>query len=199
MERLLFLGVLLFLSCSDRTNHKEVSLAVSDIGQATDSKKPPPLPLSPYGYYGCFNFIYDSTETIYFYQHFYDRNLPVLRVIDFDSDAPIFINLDPSEMIIIPADAIKNFIDENVLKVDKAYRSVRVTGMTNPIKSKSLLPLLNILNDKTNDINYLVRKITFEENVVLDYKKKQQFYYPDKVSWDSTKVWFQRKRKNSGT
>jgi hypothetical protein len=187
------------LECSCRTNDKEISLAIPEIGKTTDPKEPPPPPLSPYAYYSCFNFIFDSTGTIYFYQHFYDRNIKPIRVIDFDSNAPIFINLNPDEIISIPADGVKSFVEQNVLKADAAYRSVRVIGVTDTIKSKSLLPLMNILTDTLNDIAYLVRKATFEENVVLNYKRRQQFYYPDKVNWDSTKVWFDRKRKNSGT
>ncbi|ULQ57133.1 hypothetical protein KJS94_02840 [Flavihumibacter rivuli] len=199
VERILLLCLIICLGCSCRTNDKYISLAIPEIGKATDPKEPPPPPLSPYAYYGCFNFIFDSTGAIYFYQHFYDRDKKPIRVIDFDSNAPIFINLNPDKIISIPADGVKSFVEQNVLKADAAFRSVTVIGLTDTIKSKSLIPLMNILTDTLNDIAYLVRKTTFEENVVLDYKRKQKFYYPDKVNWDSTKVLFDRKRKNSGT
>jgi hypothetical protein len=79
------------------------------------------------------------------------------------------------------------------LKVDNAFKSVRVVGVTDTITSKSLTQLMSILKDTTNNIYYSLRKTTLEEDIVLDYKKKQAFYYPNKINWDSSKVWFDRK------
>lgn len=194
MKKLLLVCLIVYSGCLDRTTDEGMTLVLSNPNQIKDPKKVPPPPPSPYSYYGCFNFVFDTSGALYFYQHYYDRNKKPIRVIDFDSDAPVFINLNPDEIVIIPEDATKGFVEQNVLKADNAFKSVRVIGATDTIKSKSLAPLMNILADTANHILYSIRKTTLEENVVLGYKKRQAFYYPDKVNWDTSKIWFDRKR-----
>ncbi len=184
-------SIIFFAACQERTKDKETTLVVSKIVNTKEPPKPPP---TPYSYYGCFNFIFDTDGTLYYYQRSYDRNKAPIRVIDFDSDAPIFINLNPDDIIIIPEDGVKSFIARNILKSGKTCRSVRVIGVTDTIKSRSIDALMNIFADTANHIFYSVRKTTVEESVVLDYKRREKFYYSDKVNWDSSKIWFDRKR-----
>lgn len=141
-------------------------------------------------YYDCFNFIFDSIGILYFYQHSYDRNKAPVHVIDFDSDKPVFINLNPDDITIIPESAIKNLIISNILSFNQFCRIVRVISAKDSIKSKCLAPLMDILNDRVNHIFYSIRKTTLEETVVLDFKKRQEFFYAGKLIWDSTKIWF---------
>ena len=194
LRQIFLLCLLIFSGCSDKTTDSENILVVSKTENPKDPKQPPPPPPHPYSYYGCFNFVFDKDGKLYFYQHFYDRNRKPFRVIDFDSNNPVFINLNPNQIIEIPEVGLKSFIEQNILKAEQAYKDVRVVGVTDTIKSKSLDPLMKVLTDATNHINYTIRKITHEENVVLDYKKRQEYYYPERVNWDSTKVLFNRKR-----
>lgn len=179
----------------DKSKKSEAILVVAATELLRNTKEPPPPPPpppSPYSYYGCFNFIFDTSGTIYFYQHFYDKDKARSWVIDFDSNAPIFIDLNPDKIIIMPDNQIRAFFESNILPADPAYKSVRVIGIADTIKSTSLPALMNELTDTANHIYYAVRRATIEERTVLDYKKRQKFYNPDKITWDSTKIWFDR-------
>jgi hypothetical protein len=150
---------------------------------------PPLPPPSPYSYYGCFNFIFDTSGTIYYYQKFYDKDTSYESVIDFDSDAPIFINLSPDKIIKIPESALKAFFESNVLSADPAYKSIRIVGLTDTIRSPSVNYLMAQVSDTTKHIYHIVRLATLEERTVLDFMKKNKFYDADKVIWDSTQIW----------
>ena len=89
---------------------------------------------------------------------------------------------------------MKSFVEYNVLKADQAYKIVSVVGAADTIKSEALDPLMNVLTDTTNHIHYFIRKITLEEDIVLGYKKRQEFYSPNRINLNSTKIWFDRKR-----
>jgi hypothetical protein len=180
-------------ACSNKPPDKEASLVISDARKTVDRNEPPPPPLSPYEYYGSFNFIFDTTGTIYFYKYSSNRKIPPKRVIDFDSYNPVFINLNPNNITIIPEEAIGSFAKQNILKADIPYRTVRVIGLTDTIKSKNLLQLIEFLKDSSNNISYIVRQITFEEIQVLEHMKNQQNYNPKDIVWDTTKVWFDNK------
>ena len=190
-----FLFCLLILSgCSDRTNDSESILVVAKTEKSKDPEQPPSPPPHPYSYYGRFNFMFDRDGKLYFYQHFWDRKKKPVSVIDFDSNAPVFISLNPNQIVEVPENGLKAFVEQNVLNAEQADKDVRVVGATDTIKSKILDPLLKVLTDTSNHVNFSIRKMTYEEGVVLQYKKSQEFYYPEKVNWDSTKVLFDRKR-----
>ena len=190
--------VLLWTGCLDKPKNTESVLVIRNTEAIKDTTKaplPPPPPPSPYSYYGCFNFIFDKDGTLYFYQHFYDKDKAPVPIIDFDSDAPIFIALNPDQIIVIPNKEIKSFFESNILHVDRAYKSVRVIGMTDTIKSTALTSLMNELTDTANHIYYSIRPATLEEKTVLNYKKTQKFYNPDKINWDSSNIWFNQKQR----
>jgi hypothetical protein len=194
LEKTLLFCLLIIISCSERPNDNESMLVVSKTEIPKDLKEPPLPPPHPYSYYGWFNFIFDADGKLYFYQHSWDRKKKPIRVIDFDSNAPVFINLNPDQIVEIPATGVKDFVEQNILNVEEVLKDVRVVGVTDTIKSKSLDPLLKLLNDASHHIRFSVRRITYEESVVLDYKKRQEFYSLERVKWDSTKVLFDRKR-----
>lgn len=195
MRNILLFCVLVWTGCLEKPKDAETVLVVASAEAVRNSNEPPPPPPSPYSYYGCFNFIFDTSGTIYFYQNFYDKDKPPVRVIDFDSDAPIFIDLNPDKIIVIPDNQVGAFFESNISPADPVYKSVRVVGMADTIKSESLPSLMNKLTDTANHIYHSVRRATLEERTVLDYKKRQKFYTPDKISWDSTKIWFDRRRR----
>ena len=194
LEKTLLFCLLLISSCLERTNDSKSILVVSKTENLKDPKEPPSPPPHPYSYYGRFNFIFDVDGKLYFYQHYWDRKKKPVRVIDFDNNAPVFIDLNPNQIVEIPPSGVNDFVEQNILTVEEVLKDVRVVGVTDTIKSKSLDPLLKVLTDTSNHISFTIRKITYEENVVLDYKKRHDFYNSEKVDWDSTKILFDRKR-----
>ncbi len=111
-----------------------------------------------------------------------------------DIEIPSFIGLTPDRMIVLSDNEIESFVESNIVHVDSAYKSVSIIGTTDTIKSKALTTLLRELTAYTIKIPYYIRSTTLEERVVLNYKRKQEFYYPDKVNWDSLQLENNRKK-----
>jgi len=155
--------------------------------KATDPHEPPPPPvLKPF--YTNFNFIVDSSGNLFFFKtQTYrwtcgtglDENTP-----------PEFIDLRPIEIVAVPKEVLKRFIDLNILNHDPDYRVVAIGLLKDTVKSEALYNLTQLLNDTTIKTRWFLRKATQEETVVLDYKKRQARFIPEDIHWDSTKTRF---------
>jgi hypothetical protein len=49
-----------------------------------------------------------------------------------------------------------------------------------------------MFDDTSNHVRWLIRKVTQEEKIVLQYKEENKNYYPGDIRWDSTKIRFSR-------
>ncbi len=96
----------------------------------------------------------------------------------------------PIEIVAVPKEGLKRFIDWNILNYDPDYRVVAIGLLQDTVKSEALYNLTQLLNDKTIKTRWFLRKATQEETVVLDYKKRQARFYPEDIHWDSTKTRF---------
>jgi hypothetical protein len=145
----------------------------------------PPLPPPSRVYYMPFNFIIDTSEQILFYQR--ERTLDNDAVVAWDTP-PEFINLQPKDIIQLPKDEIEEFMTLNILNSGRFGRVVAIASTEDTIKSKGLSTIASIL--RQNRVPWKFRKVTQEEIVVLDYKRRYAVYYSGSIKWDSTKIRF---------
>jgi hypothetical protein len=101
---------------------------------------------------------------------------------------PEFINLKPSDLIQLPDDLLVSFISENILNQSKSGRLSTISIVRDSIWSPGLFRIPEIF--RQNDVPWLYRKTTQEENMVIKYKKMQTYYDYESIKWDSTKIHF---------
>ncbi|HWJ29047.1 MAG TPA: hypothetical protein VNS32_21060 [Flavisolibacter sp.] len=158
---------------------------VSTFNKPKDPKVPPPPPMPAYA---PFNFIVDTTGSIYYYQFQLGKSTGEDGINDVLT--PLFINLQPEGIVQVPQAILQEFIKSNILSLDKDYRFVSVASPVDTVTTPSFESLMDILSDTTSHVKYSIRKITQEEEVVLDHKKRQIYYDPSSIKWDSTRIWF---------
>ncbi len=133
-------------------------------------------------YYQEFNFIIDSTGSVYYYY---------IQPGEFGIMAgPVFANLRPGNIIKVPEFRVINFLIENVIEAKKNNIAISIASQKDTIQSLGFMEMYYYLRDNTADINYYIRTTTTEENVVLFFKKRKEYYDPARISWDSTKTIF---------
>lgn len=190
MKNLLIFCLVIFYSCNHPSKDKiDTFIVPADtmpVYEGTNLKEPSP-PSPNRAYYFPSNFIIDTAGLIFFYQQ--DRLLGMDDVVTKWDTPPQFINLKPKDIIQIPADNIEAFIKMNILNIDCKDRLVSIASTRDTIKSKGLSKIMAIFNKRPKCIRgWIFRKVTQEEEVVLDYKKRNAFYYRGDVKWDSTKI-----------
>jgi len=174
------------ISCNQQGKNETftIPLDTMPVYKTTDPKIPPPPPPNR-AYYLPSNFIIDSTGNIFYYQQKILGNDDEIR--DWNT-LPNFINLQPKDIIQIPVSSIEEFIRMNILNSDSLRRYVSIASAKDTITSLGLSKIIALCNEKSNQIRWKFRMATQEELVVLDHKKRQEEYYPDKIKWDSTKI-----------
>jgi hypothetical protein len=142
-------------------------------------------PFLPINIYLPFNLIVDSSGRIFYYQQ---------QIIsgsnDVDEELPAFINLRPKDIVQIPSSNIEDFIKLNILSNDNSEKLVAIALSVDTIKSEPLSKIRMMFKDTSNHVKWLIRKVTQEEKIVLQYKEKNKNYYPNDIKWDSTKIRF---------
>ena len=193
MKNLLIICLIAFYSCNHPSKDKiDTFIVPADtmpIYKWTNLEKPPPPPPNR-GYYLPANFIIDTAGQIFFYQR--DRLFGfdvVDDVVTKWDTPPQFINLKPQDIIQIPVDNIESFIKMNILNIGYKDRFVSIASTRDTIKSEGLSKIMAIFNKRPKCVRgWIFRKVSQEEEVVLDYKKRNAFYYSGDVKWDSTKI-----------
>jgi hypothetical protein len=190
LKTTIFIFIILFGCTQPTHNTTEIFIVPADTMPSyktnTHDVLPPP-PSSNRAYYFPSNFIIDTGEQIFYYQQKQTLNDDI-RVAW--TTPPLFINLQPKDIIQIPVKSIAEFITLNILNKDSLIRYVAVASIKDTTQSVGLSKIVTLLNDSANHIRWKFRKVTQEEAIVLDYKKRQANYYPDEIKWDTTKIRF---------
>jgi hypothetical protein len=178
----IFLAFLLtvFVSCSQQpTSSNDVYIVSQRQKPRVDTipNEPPPPPIQPY--YLTSNFIIGTSGEVYFYEQ-----------LQYAFYCGTGLNWEPTDIVQVPINSLTNFINLNVLSLDINQRRVAIASIKDTIQSIGLSKILAVCNDNSNDIRWLFRKATEEENIVLKYKKHNWRYYPEDIKWDSTKIRF---------
>ena len=174
---------LIIISCKQQEKSERfvVPLDTMPVYKTTDSKIPSPNR----AYYLPSNFVFDSSGNIFYYQQKILWNDDEVREW---KSPPKFINLKLEDIVQIPTKSIEDFFKLNILKEDTLKRYVAIASLKDTITSLGLSKIIALCNEKSNHIRWKFRMATLEELVVLNYKKRQDEYYPDKIKWDSTKI-----------
>ena len=190
--RLFLLSLLtFFIACSETndTDRFQFSIPVDTVSKviATNPNEPPPPPiLKPY--YANFNFLVDSTDKLYFFQQQTYRWICGTGLDE--NTPPEYIDLRPTEIVIVPVESVKRFVELNIFNHDQDDRVVAIGLLKDTIVSEGLYNLTQLLKDTTNKTRWFLRPATQEERIVLDYKQRQSMFYPEDIHWDSSKTRF---------
>jgi hypothetical protein len=189
VKKTIYLFLFLSISCNQQRVKPITAFIVPPdtmpvIKKWTDSEIPPPPPPNR-AYYFASNFIFDTADRIYFYQQ--HQLLNDDAPISWDT-APNFIGLEPKDIIQIPGNSVEDFIKLNILNKGDNERYVAIASTRDTFTSNELSKIVSIF--KFYRVHWKFRKVTQEEEVVLDCKKRQVFYIPNAIKWDSTKIIF---------
>lgn len=138
--------------------------------------------------YAPFNFIIDTSGQLYYYQ--LQLGKPKCASGIDDDLIPPFIGLNPENIVQISKASLEDFVNSNILFLDKDYKYVSIACIGDTVKSTSLKRLIDICSDTTHKVTYSIRRMTQEEIIVLDHKKRQLYYDPNSVHWDSSRIRF---------
>ena len=186
------LGAILLISlvaCSQGTPDSDNTYRISAIERptlSTNPEDPPPPPPPPPAYYLPANFVIDSAGQVYFYQQPHYGSLRSTNPNN--NKLPDFIDLQPEDIVRIPDDNIKEFIQDNIVTLDRSDRLVAIALMKDTVTSSGLTKIFKVFNDTANDIKWIMRAATEEETIVLAYKQHDCKYYPNNLLWDSSKI-----------
>lgn len=146
------------------------------------SGKPTPPPVTEY--YFPSNFIIDTGGHVYYYQQNINSGWSCGASLD-STTPPPFLNLRPKDIIEIPDRSLEIFIKSNIQYLDNYNRKFSIAAVKDTIVSAGLTNIFSVLTDTNNHINWIFRKVTPEESIILKFKKSRDQYVSEKIDWDS--------------
>lgn len=180
----LFFCVLILLSCEGKLRAKkqdEIYVISKDTSFNFIRKEE--------NYYSRFNLILGDSSKVYFFKYY---NHSTMNCIP-SENPPHFLNLKPSDLILLPFESLDKFIEENNDQRNLLNGSLyNIISPTDSIKSKAFEKIMKGFAS-VKQKKYMVRRTTFEEDQVLHHKINHLYYQPEKVNWDTTKVFFSNK------
>ncbi len=142
--------------------------------------------VSPQTYYSKFNFLVDSSGLVYYYCL---RNSGFTKT-DENGLQPSFIYLTPEQMVQVTSNSVIDFLKCNILNDNKDAITISLSSQKDSIKSMVFDNLIKFLYDSVKNVDFQIRPTTIEENIVMNFKKRNTFYDPKTITWDSTKIAF---------
>lgn len=185
MKKALIILLIFIVACNRAEQNKEFQFMVSSFNKPTDPKEPPPPPMPEYA---PFDFILDTSGQLYYYQLQFVK--PKCASVNDDVLTPPFIGLKPGNIVRVSEQNVGEFVTNNILHPNGAYKYVSIACSVDTVRSNSLKKLIDIFKDTTQKTTYSIRMITQEERIVLNYKKRQLYYDPDSINWDSSRIRF---------
>ena len=131
-------------------------------------------------------FIFDPKK-VYIYQT--ERNFnPDGKEIKYEY--PNYIGLKPEYLLTIDNKNFVTFLKDNnslfgVFTEGNIRGSFCIASETDTLKSLAFVDLAKELKKAKSKAHYIVRKTTEEENTVLKYKRNNQEFFPEKISWSN--------------
>jgi hypothetical protein len=182
--------IILFTTCTTKKSNSPFSLVISGFNKRINTSGQPEMPKHPFSYYGHYNFIFDTSGKIYFYQNEFDTSKKHKRVIDFDNQAPVYLGLTPDRLCIVPEMNILQFAKANFSQHSAKTKFLVISSVSDTINSDGLFTLLQLAKDTSFHLKIDIRRTTYEENLILKYKIANSFFDPNAIHWDSTEVLF---------
>lgn len=172
------------LVAKDYQNFFEESHKHEIIGN--DTIPPPPVP-EPF-YYSDINFIIDEEGTTYYFKIRNIEKSNSCMPIQKSDFRPEFIGITPDDITEIPASEFENTFHEKI-RPEYGRGFFSLASARDTFYSPEWSGLMKRLESQ-RDVTWawLLRKMTREEKVVLDYKKSGKKYDPKTIPWDSTTI-----------
>lgn len=187
----IFIGFMIcfLLSNCDKKEHDIpyiISQENKEIVRGKDTIPPPP-PIPGYLYYGTNTFIIDRNSKIYYFQR--NEIGHICGNWERGDTIPYFINLQPKDLIEIPANNIFDLIKANYK--DNFRNITFIASKSDTLNSKIYFDLVDVLKSslKESDL-YFIRRTTQEEDTVLKYKKNNDYYNSAEIKWDKNRITF---------
>jgi hypothetical protein len=187
-----FMACFLFLSCNKKKENAIVKNKPYIISQENnrriingDTISQPPIP--GFLVYGTNTFIIDSDSTIYYFKQGDVGH--ICGNSEKGDTIPYFIDLQPKDLIQIPANSISNFIKLNYK--DHFRNMTFIASKSDTLKTKVYFDLVKALKLSLKDRDiYFMRRTTQEEDTVLKYKKNNEPYNSKDIKWDLERITF---------
>lgn len=144
-----------------------------------------PYVIVPFGISVESNLIIDENSNMYYYQRASSVGFGNDYHVKSDS-IPKFLDLNTKDLIRIPNNCIKEFVDENVMTKERRRQILIIASQKDTIIDQKFLKFLHYLKVPI----YVVRRTTQEEDTVLRYKKVNKYYDYQNIKWDKSKIKF---------
>jgi hypothetical protein len=159
-----------------------------------DSTKIPPPPLPPVDlkWYSNLVFIMDSKNKVYVYQtENINKYIQNGNAIIYDIEYPNYIGLKPEHLLTFESEDFIKFIQTNndIFQLysnteNRTNRFFYIVSDCDTVKNKAVYEFVKSFKNEPR-INYLIRKSTEEENIVLKFKRNGQKYIPENINWST--------------
>ncbi|MEI6123613.1 MAG: hypothetical protein WCQ95_08295 [Bacteroidota bacterium] len=171
-----------FVSCSSEKQSNQKVYIISSSAKSNLSH----FTVKPEQFYHKFNFIVDSSGALYYFS-LRPENLEK-KSIDLSQGLPVFKNLLPENIVQVSEPSIVDFLKNNILNDKKENITISIASQKDTIMSEGFSTMIKYLYDSTKNLDFQVRTTTLEENTVVNFKKKHEFYDPKLIKWDSSKM-----------
>lgn len=175
------IGLPVLISCTEKSKTENIVQEIYVISKE-DSLQNLSFKIE-YPDYAQNNFIIGDSDKVYFY-----RIAPIMICTPQRKHPPLFIDLRPDDIIELPASSIGEFVHLN-FGGESRRKSISIASFTDVIKSDSFNHLLTSFTTE-KIAKYFIRRTTLEEEIVLTHKRKDLYYFPEEVDWDTTRINF---------
>lgn len=142
-----------------------------------------------FNHYGNKNIIIDSTGNFFYYSKEFSMAWNCVEEEKKPISPPNFINLKPLDIIALDEENIEDFVASNLINENSEMNIVVFASARDTFTSSTLNRVISELHkQQANNMIYMIRRITEEEHIVLEYRKSGTDYNKNLVDWDTTKV-----------
>lgn len=132
------------------------------------------------GFYCHNQILIDKKGNLFFYQIEY---IPRICGTTIETDTiPYLLNLEPIDLIKLPPSNVNDFLSLNILSKEKNKQRLIIASQNDTIKNTSILNFANKLEA------YKIRRTTQEEDTVLKYKKRNEYYNYEDIKWNEDRI-----------
>ena len=188
MKKVIFvLFSLLFICCNKVKVVEEkpyiisVENKIEELRRASDSLY---IPMPPFNFYLENHIIVSKNQDLFFYQcHRVDY---LWDCVPHHDSIPIFKNLEIANLFDVTHVNLDSLFKYNILNKGRSRKHIVIGNQSDTIKNQNLLKSL-----KSSRIPiYAFRRTTQEEDTLLQFKIKNEIYFPDNIKWDMKRIYF---------
>lgn len=179
----IILGSFVLIGCEEKSPITEKSKSEIYIISKQDSLQNLSFQIE-YPDYAQNNFIIGDSNKVYFY-----RTSPIMICTPEENRPPVFIDLQPNDIIELPVNSIEEFTHLNFGGELRRKNTISIASFTDTINSDIFRHLTtSFVSERI--AKYFIRRTTLEEETVLAHKSKNLPYFQEDIDWDTTRISF---------